>query len=209
MWFAVGSIQIMDHSGQPQEPRDWYFIYDITTFLSLTLTSLFLRIPTAETIIYVSVVNIKKYSCWKQWEKYRNTNVALDLKSRVLGGASEMNMENTHFHALISITWQQHWQKLHILISNVHIFLPLQCQHNPCQEWVLHRTAREAEKKAERWREVVVVVWFWRERWGWFLVSWPMASTLQHFSEQLMVNPSPIVQMRKRHPGTVTDSTAP
>lgn len=40
--------------------RLMFLIYDITTFLSLTLTSLFLRIPTAGTIIYVLVANIKK-----------------------------------------------------------------------------------------------------------------------------------------------------
>lgn len=45
-----------------QGPGNCYFIYD-TTFLSLTLTSLSLRIPAAaETIIYVSDVNVKKAS---------------------------------------------------------------------------------------------------------------------------------------------------
>lgn len=53
----------------------------IVTFLSLTLTSLSSRIPTAaETIIYVSVVNIKAYPCWKHTEKYRNKNVTFGSK---------------------------------------------------------------------------------------------------------------------------------
>ena len=58
---------------------------------------------------------------------------------------AKWTLKTHNLHAIISITWQQHWQKLRILISNMHIFLPLQCQHNPWQEWVLHRTARKAE----------------------------------------------------------------
>lgn len=53
----------------------------IVRVLSLTLTSLSSRIPTAaETIIYVLVVNIKAYPCRECAEKYRNKNVTFGWK---------------------------------------------------------------------------------------------------------------------------------
>lgn len=58
MWYDVGWIQIMDHNGQPQEPRDWCFIYDITIFFISIFNKFILKNPYC--IIYVLVVNIKK-----------------------------------------------------------------------------------------------------------------------------------------------------
>lgn len=89
MWYDVGWIQIMDHNGQPQEPRDWCFIYDITIFFISIFNKFILKNPYR--IIYVLVVNIKKSTLTRSSEK------ALDFKkSWVLGRASKMNTENTY-----------------------------------------------------------------------------------------------------------------
>lgn len=118
----------------------------IAAFLSLTLTSLSSRIPTAaETIIYISVVNIKAYPCWKQTEKYRNKKVTFGFKkSQVLGRGSKMNTENTHFTHIYLRHLTTTLRKA-LYLSSVHIFLPLQCQQNPCQQWLLHRPARKGK----------------------------------------------------------------
>lgn len=70
---------------------------------SLNLRGLFLRIPTAETVTCVSVVNMKKHPCWKQREKYSSRNAFGLKKRRMLGRASKMNVEKkqtdfTHIH---------------------------------------------------------------------------------------------------------------
>lgn len=61
----------------------------------------------------------------------------------------------TTYLTFISIRWRpQQRQKLHILISAVHVFLPPQRQHNPCQEWGVC----ECTGGREDWRGEVVLL---------------------------------------------------
>lgn len=85
---------MVSHKGQETDVLSAISLH----FLSLPLTRLCLRIPTAaETIIYVSVVNVKEQPLLVAVRKNIGTEMwpLVSKKSRVLGGASKINTENT------------------------------------------------------------------------------------------------------------------